>query len=143
VAAWVEKRFPGKLIFHEKATDLMKKLQPGEADILLICDALEFLAIDYRDELLGRIDEDEMRRRCEQKYKRPFEVTPLRGIAIEKWPDYKIKYKRGYTGKPVETRLDLHLCVGNDSEYLLRIYFLYDKEEKLIVVGSLPKHLPT
>lgn len=39
--------------------------------------------------------------------------------------------------------LDLHLKVGNDSENLLRIYFLYDKEKKLIVVGSLPKHLKT
>jgi hypothetical protein len=143
VAAWVERSFPERLIFHAKAIDLMKKLSPGETDVPLICDALEFLAIDYMDLLLNSIDKEEMLMRCLQKYNRPFDVVPVRGVAVEKWPlEYKIKYAIGHAGKPVETPLDLHLRVGTDSENLLRIYFLYDKNKKRIVVGSLPKHLP-
>ena len=34
-----------------------------------------------------------------------------------------------------------HLCVGNDMENLLRVYFLHDDDKKLIVIGSLPRHL--
>ncbi|NCB42814.1 MAG: hypothetical protein EOM59_09360 [Clostridia bacterium] len=54
-----------------------------------------------------------------------------------------LKYYIGFTGKPVESPLNLHLSIGNKAENLIRIYFLYDKEKQFIVVGSLPKHLPT
>jgi hypothetical protein len=43
----------------------------------------------------------------------------------------------------VEALLDLHLCIGVDPCNLIRIYFLYDKVNRLIVVGSLPGHLRT
>jgi len=57
--------------------------------------------------------------------------------------EYRIKYYPGPKGKPVESLLNLHLKVGVDPRTLIRIYFLYDKEKQLIVVGSLPKHLKT
>lgn len=144
VAVWVESYLTDKLFFHKRACDLMNDLAPNTVDLRLLCDALEFLATDYRDELLGLIDEVEMRQRCTRKYGRPFDVTPLRGTSLNRYPgDYKIKYYIGYNGKPVESLLDLHLRVGNTGENILRIYFLYDKEKKLIVIGSLPHHLPT
>ena len=43
----------------------------------------------------------------------------------------------------MESGLDYHLRVGSDPENLLRIYFLHDDKKKLIVVGSLPRHLRT
>lgn len=55
--------------------------------------------------------------------------------------EYKIKYFPGARGRPVESPLDHHLKVGNAPENLLRIYFLHDDAKKLIVVGSLPRHL--
>lgn len=57
--------------------------------------------------------------------------------------EYKIKYYKDEKGKTHESILDLHLKSGTGTENLLRIYFLYDKEKQLIVVGSLPKHLKT
>ena len=36
---------------------------------------------------------------------------------------------------------DEHLKVGKTAGNLIRIYFLYDDERKVIVVGSLPHHL--
>ena len=50
-------------------------------------------------------------------------------------------YKIGPKGKPVEVLLDMHLKVGIGKENLIRIYFYYDKEKDLVVVGSLPYHL--
>ncbi len=144
VSDWVAGRFDGRLIFHQRATELMEALRPGEVDMKLLCDALEYLATEYRDELLGRLTENECKARCGKKYGRPFEVVPCRSTSTEAYPsEYRIKYYPGYHGKPAESPLDLHLRVGRDSEKLLRIYFLYDKEKQLIVVGSLPKHLKT
>lgn len=144
VAAWVAKRYPGKLIFHTKAVSLMEDVKTHELNMELLCDALEFLAEEYRSNLLGDLSEDEMNQACDQKYGRPFLVTPQKGLSVEAYPgDYKIKYFKGADGKLHEDPLDYHLKVGNDSEKLLRIYFLFDKEKKIIVVGSLPKHLPT
>ena len=113
-------------------------------DLSLLCDALAYLATDYRDELLGKIDEDECRNRASRKYNRGFIVTPSATKSIEMYKsEYNIKCYPGFLGKPVDSTLDLHLKVGNTNENLLRIYFLYDKEKQQIVVGSLPRHLST
>ena len=142
VAAWIEKWFEGRLMLHERAKDMIGRVQPGEVDMPLLCDALEYLAVEYSNELIGLIDEATRDNICSKKYNRPFEVVPTKGTSVEMYPaDYKIKYYIGYRGIPVESVLDLHLKVGKDPSDLLRIYFLYDKEKKLIVVGSLPKHL--
>lgn len=145
VAEWVERHFTGKLIFHPRAKNEMQDVAPNKVDMTMVCNALEFLAIDYRDLLLGLIPEEEMCNRCTQKYGRPFEVIFVgEDVSAKRYPgDYKIKYYIGPKGRQVESPLNYHLRVGNDNERLLRIYFLYDKEKKLIVVGSLPGHLPT
>jgi len=144
IASWVEAEFDGKMLLHQRAKDMLGELKSGEWDIPLICDSLEYLANEYRDCLLGSITEDDKNNICSVKYQRPFDVSPLKFETIAKTPkEYKVKYGLGYTGKPVDKALDLHLKIGNQSEDLIRIYFLYDKEKKLIVVGSLPKHLPT
>ena len=142
VAAWVEERFEGRLILPEKAKDLLGKTRPEEVDLPLLCDALEYLAMEYRDELIGLIDKETRDRICSEKYGRPFEVVPTTSLSVQMYSaEYKIKYYTGFKGKPIESLLDLHLRVGRNSANLLRIYFLYDKKRKLIVVGSLPKHL--
>lgn len=144
VAEWVAKRYAGKLIFHDKAIALMEDLKIDEVDMELLGSALEFLAEEYRSRLIGELSEDEMLSACARKYGRPFEVAPQKGGSVDAYPlDYKIKYFVGKDGKRHESALDRHLRVGNDSENLLRIYFLYDPEKQLIVVGSLPKHLKT
>ena len=122
----------------------MDAITPGEVDIDLLCDALEYLATDYRDELLGLIDEDECRNRSSRKYNCGFDVSKLTGTSIGMYPaQYKVKYNTGHLGKPIDSALDLHLRVGHTNENLLRIYFFYDKEKKRLVIGSLPKHLDT
>lgn len=144
VVEWVEKHFSHRLIFHKKAKDLITKTLASEVDMDLLCDAIEFLGCEYRDQVLGLISKDDMYHICAEKYNRPFDVGSSGDISVSMYPkEYKIKYGVGFTGKPVEVPLNMHLRVGTDNENLLRIYFLFDKEEKLVVVGSLPKHLPT
>lgn len=64
--------------------------------------------------------------------------------SIKAYPrDYKIKYGKGYTGKPKDVLLDMHLRVGISRENLIRIYFYIDRENELLVIGSLPYHLKT
>lgn len=142
IPSWVEQRFSGRMLFHSRAKDLICATPTSEVDMKLLCDALEYLATDYRDSVEGIITHEELLHRCAQKYNRPFDVSSVGTSTIEFTPmDYKIKYYIGAKGKPVESPLNLHLRVGNDPENLLRIYFLYDKEKRLVVVGSLPKHL--
>lgn len=96
------------------------------------------------DQLIGKISEEEKNAICSKCYDRPFTVTPISGMTPSAYPlEYKIKYHRDEKRKKHESVLDLHLKSGVGTENLLRIYFLYDKENKLIVVGSLPKHLAT
>ena len=124
---WVEKYFDGKLIFHEKAIYLISKVKSDKIDIELLCDAIEFLAIEYRDERLNLISEEEKYNLCKKKYNRPFTITPSGSKSIEDYSkDYKIKYKIGPKGKPVEVLLDMHLKVGIGKENLIRIYFYYE-----------------
>lgn len=144
ISAWVEERFKGRLIFHERAKDLIGRTKTSEVDLALICDALEFLSTEYRGWRIGELTEDERNNLSSEKYGRLFEVITDRSLSIDRYSaDYKIKYKLGYNGKLVESALDNHLKVGSDPQNLLRIYFLFDNEDKLIVVGSLPKHLST
>ncbi len=144
VIPWAENYLGEGLVFHQRAKKELASVAPGEVDLDLLCDALEYLATDYRDELLGKIDEDECRNRASRKYNRGFIVTPSATKSIEMYKsEYNIKYYPGFLGKPVDSLLDLHLKVGNTNENLLRIYFLYDKEKKQLVIGSLPRHLGT
>lgn len=143
VPDWVDKHFQDKLIFHQRAKDLICRVK-SDIDMSLLCDALEYLACEYRDETLGLIDKHELNNLSAKKYNRPFSVTPSGDKSIEAYSkDYKIKYGLGATGKLKEVALDTHLKVGKGNENIIRIYFHIDREKKLIVVGSLPEHLKT
>lgn len=144
VADWVKSSFEGKLILHQRAKEMMQNIAPSSVDLGLLCDSLEFLAIDYREKRLGLINEEQMMLRCVEKYKHRMEVVPNSICTIDAYPrDYKINYCLRNDGKLEKVPLNLHLRFGRDSDYCVRIYFLFDKEKGLIVVGSLPNHLHT
>lgn len=139
---WVQNRFAGRLEFHQRAIRLIQAVSVNDIDMQLLCDAIEYLAVEYRDLKAGIIKWEDVVKKSSEKYGRPFTVTGCGNTAIEMYSNqYKIKYKAGFKGKPVETPLNEHLKVGNTAGNLIRIYFLYDDERKVIVVGSLPHHL--
>ena len=140
---WVNNTFDGRLQFHPRAKSLMDQVSAGSVDLELLCAAIEYLATEYLDEIRGDITPEERDIICAKRYNRPFEVTPVSGVSTETYgQEYTIKYVNE-KGVPTNCKLDLHLKVGRSAENLLRIYFLYDKQRKLIVVGSLPFHLST
>lgn len=142
IADWVNEHFSDRLILHPKAVSRMLTRSNQCASVDLICDALDFLATDYWEMRYLQIPRDVMLTRCSEKYGRPFDISPVGQATIEFTPsEYRIKYFRNAQGKELDSDLNYHLRVGNDSGNLLRVYFLHDDEQKLIVVGSLPDHL--
>lgn len=139
---WVERHFSGRLYLHPKAIELLEDKRSNNVSVGLICDALDYLATDYWAQRYERIGEDVMLARCSRKYGRPFEIKPTGETTISFTPEqYNIPYFPDERGRVVDSPLDYHLRVGNAPENLLRIYFLHDDAKKLIVIGSLPRHL--
>ncbi len=142
VAAWVGAHFQDRLLLHPRAVARMLTRSCQCAGVELICDALDYLATDYWEQRYRRLPKQIALTRCSEKYGRPFEIKPVGTHTIAFTPaEYRIPYFVDERGRTVESDLDYHLCVGNDPENLLRIYFLHDDARKLIVVGSLPDHL--
>ena len=80
--------------------------------------------------LLGEVDEEELKLLCSKKYGRPFKVVLLTGPSVEAYSfEYKIKYYIGKAGKPVESLLDLHLRVGFHQKTCLGFTFYMIRKE--------------
>jgi len=142
VSSWANQEFQERLIIHQRGENLLKNLHRSDVDVQRLCDALEYLAFEYRDFRTGLLNEIERDNKCSANYNRRFEVSPSGEDSVRSNPvDFKVKYGEGFKGKPVEHKLDMHLRVGGDPKDLLRIYFFFDENKKIIVVGSLPKHL--
>ncbi len=142
VTDWVQRHFSARVLIIPKAADMLCEKGAREISLPLICDALDFLATDYWANRFERLPWHAVLDSCSRKYGRPFEVSSIGEMTIQFTPaQYKIKYFTNAQGKKRETALDQHLKVGNDPENLLRIYFTLDEDKKLIVVGSLPRHL--
>ena len=141
VCEWAEQNFAPRIVIHNRAQRMMKDIQNDEFDLNLLCDSLEYLANEYWESMNGTIDEEERLRRSSLYYNRPFEVVGNSDSSIRDYPDaYTVSYSKN--GRETDCRLALHLSVGKDPMRLLRVYFFYDKEDRKIVVGSMPKHLP-
>ena len=142
IAAWVQEHFEGRIILHSRAIARMLTKSSQCASVDLICDALDYLATDYWEQRYHQLPKDIAFTRCAEKYGRPFEIKPVGTYTIAYTPtEYRIPYFRDERGRIAESDLDYHLCVGNAPENLLRIYFLHDDAQQLIVIGSLPDHL--
>lgn len=142
IADWVQRQFAGRVVLVPKAAAMLEEKSAREISLPLICDALDFLATDYWSSRFERLPWNAVLDNCSRKYGRPFEVSSIGDMTIQFTPaQYKIKYFTNAQGKKRETALDQHLKVGNDPENLLRIYFVLDEENRLVVVGSLPRHL--
>ena len=140
VCDWAEQNFCDHIEISERARRMMKDTKNNEVDLWTLCDSLEYLANEYWDEMNGLIDEAERDLYCSKIYNRPFTVISNSDLSLRNYPDdYTIEYKKN--GRTVNAQLTLHLKIGTDSERHLRVYFFYDKENRKIVIGSMPKHL--
>ena len=141
IQQWVADEFRGRLVLHERAVrELDKSTSTISTD--LICDALCYLASEQWERHFCQLSEEDAQMRSSDKYSRPFIVSQSGdGIVKYAYADYHVSYQYDSTGT-VDQPLDWHLKVGIHDN-VLRIYFFYDEEQQLIVVGSLPEHLKT
>lgn len=141
----ITNNFRDNIFLTKRAKDELESTPGENVDIDKLCDAVEYLATEYWNYLYRGWSEEKVKKDASQKYGRVFEVAPNHDTSMKQFKsDYTIKYfKNEWNGKLKESFMDWHLKVGVKQEYLIRIYFLLDNDKKLIVIGSLPKHLKT
>lgn len=145
IPTWVNEKFSKTMELHPRAVDLLKKLSDNEVDMKIMCDSLEYLANEYyRFSYAKTLTKEQCLFYASLKYDQTFKVEPSGNNNIKAFHnEYNIKFDKK-NGKGIkEFPLNLHLKNGVDSKYLIRIYFHYDEYNKKIIIGSLPKHLPT
>lgn len=123
-----------QIVVLPRAIAAAKRSQPEAVG--LVYDALEMLAELYPATKKGSVPRDALKRRCVElglSIGRSIDA----GRAGQAGDDYFVTYK----GR--RRFLESHLGRGNsrDSRFILRIYFFYDEEDEVVVVGWLPTHL--
>ena len=132
------------MVLHERAVGLLENIDAQEVNMKKLCDALEYLAVEYSMLYLKKCDKETSDKLASLKYNQSFNVSPSGGSGDVKKLSrhYKIKYDRNDGNGRKEYPLDMHLKSGKHNDNLIRIYFNYDEVNSRIVIGSLPKHLP-
>jgi hypothetical protein len=140
---WAERFFAGRLVILPKAVRAAKKAE--YADLKNISDCLSLLASEYVDMRRGvHSGGERYRQKCDELR---VEVAPV-GDALQNHryrQQFTAPYQRGYI------ELDLHLAPAPgtsergswDPKRTFRIYFSWDSEQEVVVIGSLPGHLTT
>ncbi|MDE2574392.1 MAG: hypothetical protein KGL55_03695 [Rhodospirillales bacterium] len=133
LARWIEDSFPGRLALSAKA----RRAAMPFADFSLVCDAIEALAIEYVDMRRGGGRQD---------FERRLAALHVSDEAIAASPDRhrgREQYWCRHDGRDIFT--DRHIKRGNsrDGRETLRIYYGWDEEAEMVVIGHLTTHLDT
>lgn len=136
---WCQHHLKGKLVLHPRAVRELKDAQ--YRDVELVYKSLLLLGNQYRDMRLATGDASKVKRRAftEAMAELHLGFVPT-DTACRAYDGYDIEYPLG-SGR---TRtMESHLKRGKtfDPSTHLRVYFIWDEEEQVVVVGSLPKHL--
>lgn len=146
VQNWVNSYFADRLYLHSRAVRGLK--DAVFENVALVCEALKLLAEVYwpmrsnhdpeqRQSLSANWDGGIKKLGLEYNHQ---SLSPSR---LGEFRDtYTIDYRIGQSSQQV---LGPHLKYGGtkDDRYCMRIYFLWDDERQLVVIGSLPAHLDT
>lgn len=128
--------FAGKLILLKRAEHSLTKAQYESP--LLVFQALELLANEYRDSQMGKITNATFLEKCR-------DVGVTFSDIRRKYPNrsddiYTVNYPQG--SQKVE-QLRYVLCKGNSKKrrYRMRLYFFWSERDSLVVVGDLPQQI--
>ncbi|HOD93743.1 MAG TPA: hypothetical protein PL054_07700, partial [Clostridia bacterium] len=136
IPKWVEENFTDKLILCKRAQDEIMDIK-SEYDIDNICDAIEYLALDHYEQMNGNITEQEKIHKASLIYDNHFKIMKQSVPKITNTTDYEFTYNKK-SGKLINALIDMHLYLEGKEP---RIYYTYDKEDKRIIIASLPRHL--
>lgn len=135
--AWCEVYLHGRLYLHPRAERAIEKAEYKNPR--LVYRALLALAFEYRDSRLGECSERNFKLRCsELGVQKRGSITKSR--AGQEGDSYYINYPFHTSNQRL---LQWHLVKGNSRKkaFCMRIYFFWDDDSKLVVVGYLPGHL--
>jgi len=134
IEEWVNNQFAGKVHILNKAWKTLEN--SNYSDITLLCRAIELLAMSYRDMRKQIIDSNKFNRECQE-----IGVEEAASISEVGAGMHKEEYFCHYKGK--RTMMDRHLKKGSsrNPQYCLRIYFFWDDDNGIVVIGHLPTHL--
>ncbi len=134
IPQWVDEHFCGRVRLSNRALKALK--EAVYSDIELVGKALEFLASEYYDMKLGIGSKEAYDAKLEKLYLKD-EPAISDVSAGEQGDEYYIMHN----GQ--RRKFDKHLTKGDgrDPRKCLRIYYFWDNETGMVVVGSLPYHL--
>lgn len=138
IADWIAEHYPDRLALHPRGARSLKTASYADPSLVYRC--LKLLATHYYDYRMGMINYEQFSAACK-------EVDPgleERGAITDtaagmQGEEYYVMY-RGRRRK-----LERHLTKGvsKDRRYCLRIYFFWDDQDQIVVIGDLPHHLDT
>lgn len=138
IDSWVESSLTGRLILTPRALRAVSR--SDHAEPRKIYEALKLLGNEYWAMKVGEGSAGSAKACFDAAEERSgFRIGPT-GIAV-KQKQFQDEYQVLWEGNRYS--LDLHL-VGSDSRDVrrgLRVYFAWDSEQQLVVVGHLPTHL--
>jgi hypothetical protein len=141
VPDWARARFGRRLILLPRA---VRELKAADfEDVTLLCDALRLLATDYYDMHVGKLRVAEFTDRARAlglTWGPSIDETQAGRHGEAYFVQYPLQQGRGR-----RTFLQQHLRKGTsfESRHCLRIYFFWGEEDQKVVIGSLPRHLPS
>lgn len=131
---WVDQYLGDRLYLHTRARRLLGSAE--YENVQQVCRALILLATSYRDMARHVITKEQFKEECIS-----LSLDEDASISKTQAGRYEDEYYVDYKGKRI--LLNRHLTDGNNREprYCLRIYFFWDSDAQMVVVGSLPAHL--
>lgn len=143
---WVNSYFADRLFLHPRAVRAIK--DAVFENVSLVYEALKLLADAYWP--MRANQEQEQRQKLSSNWEEGIRHLRLEynshSIAQNRLGEfreaYTINYRIGQSSRQV---LGPHLKFGStkDDRYCMRIYFLWDDDRQLVVIGHLPSHLDT
>ena len=133
VCSWIENSFSDELTVTPRAAAEMRKYS-GALDLFSLCDGVVYLSA-YARYRKQEITAEELALYA------VYGKWDIQGCGKEALRMFRTDYTVSCGGR--QYILDLHIKHGRQAEELIRIYFCWDEENKKIIIGSMPEHLPT
>lgn len=142
IATWAQTNLSGRLVLHSRAVRSLKGAV--YEDLPLVVDCLRLLAHEYRDMRMASGDDAGTARAAFDARMHALGVSTSGSITPGRAREYADEYFVDYViGQRTRQMLEEHLTKGNGREerHCLRVYYFWDAEQQVTVVGSLPGHL--
>lgn len=143
---WVDSYFADRLFLHSRAVRALK--EATFENIALVYEALKLLADAYWP--MRTNQEQDQRQMLSNNWEEGVKSLRLEynshSIAQNRLGEFREAYTINYRiGQSSRQALGPHLKFGStkDDRYCMRIYFLWDDDRRLVVIGHLPSHLDT